>query len=273
MSSSRVFKPGQLNDSRICNVNYEVLMGKPSPDGESPGSYFEGDGFTPLFFNDCVGPQSSSERNTFSADGSDVSGGGEPEGVGESVAEGMLVLPEDELHRQVADAYARGLEEGRLAAERGLGNVFRALREGLESLHELREKVVRESEGDLLKLAIMISRKIIMQELTLDPQILASIVSTTVGCCSELDRITIRLNPDDHKAVLANRQRYFPSDRDDGRITLASDVTIRIGGCLIETPTGTVDSRIETQLEEIFLRCLEEGGLPAEPSIRLADEV
>ncbi len=274
MSSSRIIKPEGLKDSRVCSVNYEVLVGSSSPrDGASGMAYLEAAGFTPLFFNDCVGVQGGSGQLLSAAspveNPDDDIYAAFPQG---ELPEGMQLISEDEMQRQLAEAYARGLEEGRLAAERGLANVFKALREGTDALAALREKVFRGSEVDILKLAIMVARKIILQEVKLDMQILANIIAATVSCCSDQEKITIRLHPDDYRMVMSDHQLFLCGKVDDSRIALAPDECIRLGGCMVETPTGTVDSRIEAQLEEVFNRCLEERGIPLELSVRLDNE-
>jgi len=274
MSSSRIIKAEGLKDSRICSVNYEALVGSSSPlDGESATAYLDAEGFTPLFFNDGLAVQGAAEQDP--SNGSPVETPIDemyPESLQGEPPEGMQLIAEDEMQRQLSEAYARGLEEGRLAAERGLANVFKALREGGDALAALREKVLRGSEVDVLKLAIMVARKIILQELKLDMQILANIIAATVSCCSDQEKITIRLNPDDYRMVMSDHQLFLCGKGDDSRISLAPDECIGLGGCMVETPTGTVDSRIEAQLEEVFNRCLEERGIPQEPSVRVDDE-
>ena len=272
MSSSKVIKPEQLKDHRVFNVNYKILVGSADAERDPQKVYLGADGFTPMFFNDSVGPRDKRGGDKQMLEGgSSQDSGEEPEVERVPLEEGMLVIAEDDLQRRVADAYARGLEEGRLAAERGLANVFRALREGLDGLDSLRGKVLRDSEGDLLALAILVARKVILQELKVDQDILAKIIAATVNCCSELDKITIRLHPDDYRLVMENRHHFLAAADDESRVTLAQDESIRLGGCQVDTPTGTVDARIETQLEEIFRRCLEEGGIPYESSVSFTD--
>lgn len=267
---SKVIKQSDMAEQQVCNVNFEVLLDN-APVTEGGKVYLDVDGFRPLFFNDAIGSVAE-EGVAHAGDGLSDAGDVIHLEQDEPPEDEARRVSELEIQKLVAEAYARGLEEGRLSAERGLANVFRALREGLSNLVELREKIVRESEGDMLALAIMIARKIIMQEVRLDPQILARVVAATVSCCSEQDKITIRLNPDDFQRVSGNRQQFL-GEGDEGRIALASDESIEIGGCLVETPTGMVDARINAQLEEVFSRCLEERGIAREPSIRLTDEV
>jgi flagellar assembly protein FliH len=67
--------------------------------------------------------------------------------------------------------------------------------------------------------------------------------------------------------VMANRHILAGVAGDDGRVTLAPDDSINLGGCLVETPAGTVDARIESQLDEVYNRCMEERGIPQESLI------
>jgi flagellar assembly protein FliH len=274
MSSSRIIKPEGLKDSQVCRVNYGMLVDSSLPrNGESAMAYLEAEGFTPLFFNDGVGVQGGAEKHPSSASMGETTGDGiYSEPLSGEPPEGMQLIAEDEMQRHLSEAYARGLEEGRLAAERGLAHVFKALREGADALAALRDKVLRGSEVDMLKLSIMVARKIILQEVKLDRQILANIIAATLSCCSEQEKVTIRLNPEDYRVVMSDQQLFLSGKVDDSRIALASDDSIKLGGCMVETPTGTVDSRIEAQLEEVFNRCLEERGIPQDPSVSLDDE-
>lgn len=250
---SRVIKENKLKEWSVSNLNYEALHEAPRKmDGDPPAPP---GGFTPLFYKDNLDMKSGMGGGSSEAGGP----GGHPGG---DIPEGMLYIAEDELQRQLADAYLRGTEEGRQVAERGLSNVFRAIREGADSLVALREKVLRKSEGDLLKLACLVAKKIILQEIRQDQAILAKIVAATVNCCTGREKITIKLNPVDYQTVMDNQQMLAESVGDGNRVTLAPDSTVMPGGCLVETPTGTVDARIEAQLEEVFNRCMEESGIP-----------
>ncbi|ANA39337.1 FliH/SctL family protein [Geobacter anodireducens] len=180
--------------------------------------------------------------------------------------EGKVVLAEDELQSRVDEVFRNGMDEGRRQAERGLANVFKSLRDGVAALTGLRSRVMKESEEDLLRLAVMIARKIVQREVAQDPQVLAAIVAAAVGGCTERDRVVVRLNPDDYAQVSVNRQAFLEGLGEESAITLAPDETIGPGGCLVETATGTVDARIEAQLDEIYRSLLEERSAPVEPS-------
>lgn len=185
---------------------------------------------------------------------------------------GMVVLAEDELQARVDEVFQNGLEEGRRQAERGLANVFKSLRDGVAALSDLRGRVVRESEEDLLKLAVMIARKVIQQELAQNPRILSRIVAAAVGACSERDRVVVHLNPNDYAMVATDRQAFLGALGEEGQLSLVPDDGIGPGGCLVETGTGTVDARIEAQLDELYRALLEERSTPVDLMLPAAEE-
>lgn len=187
-----------------------------------------------------------------------------PPGPAMASLEGMIVLSEEEFQAKVDELYRNGMDEGRRQAERGLANVFKSLRDGVSALTALRSRVLKESEEDLLKLSVMIARKIVQREIAQDPAILAAIIAAAVGGCAERDRVVVRLNPNDHAVVAANRQAFLAVLGDDAPITLTPDDGVGPGGCLVETATGTVDARIESQLDEIYRTLLEERSVPPE---------
>lgn len=247
---SKIIKSDLLKEQNVCSFDFSPLAG-----GEEGGFVpsVEADEFIPLQIRDCVQP-------------------GEPVPLPPpqelvvpeeaTIAVAIAGISEDELQVQLSEAFNRGLEEGRRQAERGLSNVFKALRDGIAGLTELRDKVMRESEEDLLKLSIMVARKIIQREISLDPQILAGVITTALDAVTDLDRVTIRLNPEDYAQVSSDRERFITGVGRDNQVMLNPDEQIMRGGCMVDTPTGTIDARIETQLEEIFHRFMEERGTP-----------
>jgi flagellar assembly protein FliH len=167
-------------------------------------------------------------------------------------------IPEEIHEQQVQESYEKGFEEGKRQAERGLANVFKALRDAVEDLVSLKEHVLRASEEDLLKLAVMIARKVIHQEITIDRLILAKVVSAAVSNASDRDELVIRLNPEDHRLVSAHKHLYLNGCSDDRFVELRPDDVIAPGGCIVDTVMGEIDARTDSQVDEIFRRLLEE---------------
>jgi flagellar assembly protein FliH len=172
-----------------------------------------------------------------------------------------LVMSEEELNKTLRDAFEKGLAEGKNLAERGLFNVFKTLRTASEGIHALREKVMRESEEELLKLIIMVARKVILREVSQDRGILSAVVRNAIAGLSERDEITVRLNPDDYALATTGRDELLRKELTSERMNLKPDPTVLAGCCMIDTDMGTINASIDAQLDEIYRRMLEERSV------------
>jgi len=170
----------------------------------------------------------------------------------------MVTLTEQDLEGQLRQSFENGLIEGKNLAERGLLNVFRALRSAAEGVETLREKVLRDSEDEIIKLVMLIAKKVIQREVTQDRSILSEVVRAALAAVPERDQIIIRLNPDDHAMITAGRGEILRRELITERMQLKLDPTVQPGGCQIDTEMGTINATIDAQLEEIFRRMQEE---------------
>ena len=51
------------------------------------------------------------------------------------------------------------------------------------------------------------------------------------------------------------------------QISIKPDESVTVGGCVVETLTGQVDARVESQVEEIFNRLMQERGHGCDESL------
>ena len=188
-----------------------------------------------------------------------------PEGTLEMVEPTGIVMTEEELDQQLRDAFNSGLQEGKNLAERGLVNVFRSLRGAAEGIRNLREKVMRESEDELLRLILMVSRKVILREVRADRSILENMVRSAVAGLSERDSVTVRLNPDDYAMITSGHGDYFRQELTSDQMHFKADAAVLPGNCQIDTEMGTIDASIDAQLDEIHRRLLEERSMAPAP--------
>jgi flagellar assembly protein FliH len=179
-------------------------------------------------------------------------------GVEEVVEPPSITLLEDEFQQQLREAFENGLTEGKNLAERGLVNVFRSLRSAAEGVEALRDKILRESEDELVSLIILVARKVILKEILQDRTILSNVVQAAIESVSERDEITIRLNPDDYALITTGHGDLLRKELVTGRMNLKSDPTVLPGSCMIDSELGTVDAGIDAQLDEIYRGMQEE---------------
>ncbi len=243
MSSSKIFKqlgkvPEEIVPAGFLPLSEEVSWSQP----------VSAEGFVPLVIESDAAFVPAGERR---------SNGGNQEGH-ETIEHGRVHfdMSEEELAARLQSAFAEGLEQGRQEARDMLASSCRCLDDARAAILSLRGRVLRESEEDLLKLAIMLAKKIIQQEISLDRKILANIIKAAVDSAADREELVIRLNPVDYR-LLTEEQQLFPNS-ENKRMTFKADDTVPCCGCMVDTAMGSIDARIEAQLDEIYRRLMEE---------------
>ncbi|MHB8058610.1 MAG: FliH/SctL family protein [Desulfuromonadaceae bacterium] len=170
----------------------------------------------------------------------------------------VIEISEEDLSQRTSDAFNAGLKEGKDLAERGLVNVFRALRSSSETIHNLRDKILRESEDELINLVMLVARKVILHEVTQDRTILVGVVQNAIAALSAREEIIVHINPDDYLLVTSGHDQLLHSELINERLRLKPDPTVSSGFCLVETEMGTVDASLEGQLGQIYRSLVEQ---------------
>jgi len=178
----------------------------------------------------------------------------------------------EELQAMLREAFDSGFAEGRRETEECLDSACRSLAESVAALDGMRERLIRESEDDLLRLSIMVAKRIIQQELSQDRRILAQFVAEATREIMDQEEIVICLNPDDCRVVSANRHLYLGGVGEKRQLTIKPDASIDAGGCVVDSPIGLVDARVDSQLAEIFKRLMHERGHTGDAPVLLAGE-
>ncbi len=173
----------------------------------------------------------------------------------EARAREILAEAEERAAAITRDAMARGYADGR--AE-GLRAAEDQCREHLERLAELarrasvdRESMVRSAEQELATLALEIASKVIRREVASDPTIVLSMVESAIEKVGTTDSVRILVNPEDADLVREKWLELRGAVAFESNWEVVGDGHVDRGGCIIETKSGMVDSRIEAQLAEI----------------------
>ncbi|HLJ53635.1 MAG TPA: FliH/SctL family protein [Chthonomonadaceae bacterium] len=117
-------------------------------------------------------------------------------------------------------------------------------------------------EPELMALVFEIARKVIKMEVEMNRAAAIEIVKNTLRRVADSTSMRIRVHADDLQTVRANREELFSLVDGVRKVEIVEDRRVGTGGCIVETNAGTIDARIETQLEEIrkLLMGGESGG-------------
>jgi type III secretion protein L len=178
-------------------------------------------------------------------------------GVKQKVVKNQIVSAQREAARILEEAEEFAAEIRREVAAEAENLKSEAFREGTENAltefernlietREIREKVWRETEKDLLRLAVRLAERIVGREIEKDDKTIIEIISTALQNARQQEKLTVRVNPKDLPAIEKETEKFS-----SGRIRFidfVADPRVATSGCLIESEVGTIDARLETQL-------------------------
>jgi type III secretion protein L len=110
-----------------------------------------------------------------------------------------------------------------------------------------------------IAVAAKMAERIIGRAVALAPETMAEIAHEALaGCRPGAGTVRVRIHPDDLPAVEA-RRAALEAGAPAAALELVADEAVGRHGCVIETPQGRVDARLETQLAALE-RALGAGG-------------
>jgi flagellar assembly protein FliH len=103
-----------------------------------------------------------------------------------------------------------------------------------------------QAESDLVRLAISIARRIVLRELSVDPETIAGIARVALDKLRMQETTRVRVHPE-HKGPI----QEFLAKSGAAHIEVAGDPAQPRGGVIFETTRGNLDVSADTQLREI----------------------
>jgi flagellar assembly protein FliH len=166
------------------------------------------------------------------------------------------------LQRQIADleramqvrvqqardaAFQEGARKGREEASAELKPVLERLGRSAADLSNLRDRVRRQAETDLVKLALAIAKRVLHRELAIDPDAMQGIVRTALDRLQnrEVDRLRV------HPSHVGPVRSCLEAAGRAPALEVTGDASLNCGDAIFETSLGELDASVESQLREI----------------------
>jgi len=151
------------------------------------------------------------------------------------------------------EAYAKGLEEGRRAGAESMAReaapLVSGLRAAIAGVEEFRRQVVQEAEPQIVELAVAVARRILVGELSENPERIVEIVKEAIRRIERAGSVTIRVHPDLSGIIssLKGRSAEFQAD-----ILLDVDPSVPPHGPIVTGGTEEVLTDIDEQIRVIM---------------------
>jgi flagellar assembly protein FliH len=157
------------------------------------------------------------------------------------------------------ETFAKGYEQGeRAGLEAGSARVqamLGRLAESIDGLARVRREMIRQTERQMVQLALAIAKRIVRREVALDRDLTATMARLALERLGDSTAVTVRLHPDDYAAIGEGADQWSRS-----HVTVVADRDVSRGGCIVESDFGAIDTSIEAQFHEIARALLAEEG-------------
>ncbi|WP_092078015.1 FliH/SctL family protein [Desulfuromonas thiophila] len=255
MSSSRILRGGEMPPTRpvrLCDLA-ELKPGQPGsfvPAADCAASA-PAEPATPVASAATTEPAKAQAKASKSASASPPPAAPEP---------AQSAQEREQLRQQAYD-------EGFAAAEKKLHQQFdsttKALGDACRQISRAREQILQRSRDDMLELVIAIAQRVIQLEVEERRDLIRFTVEKAIAAAVQAEEFHIRVHPEDMAVVEEHKPLFIASLSGLSNIEFVADRSLSRGGCVLESPAGKVDARIETQLDEIFSHLRSKAGEPS----------
>lgn len=158
------------------------------------------------------------------------------------------------------DAFAKGYEQGERAGnEAGAKRaeaMLRRLSDTIQELATVRRSMIRETERQMVELALSIARRVVRREVAIDSELTLTMARVALDRLGDSTAVTIRLHPQDFEATCGQREALLAGSH----VTVTPDASVSRGGCLVQSDFGYVDASVDAQFQELARALLVEEG-------------
>ncbi len=120
-----------------------------------------------------------------------------------------------------------------------------------DAIGAARQELWNAQEGEMVALVLTIARQVIKTEVAQNPEVIAHILQNALRRVTDKDHVRIRVSLADAAHVRGMREDLVNLMDGVKNLEIVDDRRIGQGGCVVETNAGTIDAKIETQLDEV----------------------
>jgi flagellar biosynthesis/type III secretory pathway protein FliH len=146
-------------------------------------------------------------------------------------------------------AIAEGFAAGRADALAALEPALAALTQAIEDVRAQQAEAAVELERRAVELGLGLARKVVAGALEADPDKVVEVVTGALRGIVERERVIVLVNPADLEIVREAMDGIRDSLGGMEHCVVEAERRVGRGGCVVRTPVGDLDARVETKLE------------------------
>ncbi|MFJ7726552.1 FliH/SctL family protein [Neobacillus sp. NPDC097160] len=163
----------------------------------------------------------------------------------------LEVLTLEAKQQGFEEGLASGKQEAILKIQQEYQGKLEQVQHLLNVAYEQKESIIAEAEPFLLEMSTVIASQIVKQELESNPEHFVELIKQHILRFKEKESITVCVHPEDFDFIQSHRIQLVAVVNGETEIKIIPDHSVSLKGCIIRTAYGSVDARIDTQIEEI----------------------
>jgi flagellar assembly protein FliH len=173
----------------------------------------------------------------------------------QSEADELLQQTYNRISAIEKEAYEKGYQQCEQDAQNSWVKVrdeFRTTtRTVLNELEKLRENIYRDTEEEMVELAVIMAKKIVCRQLDINPDTIIDIVKAACNQARDCKEVILYVPAEQLENIKASQGEIDAQLYKTEHFAIRSDPNIKSGGCRIETEQGYIDASIETMTEQL----------------------
>jgi len=167
---------------------------------------------------------------------------------GESAADmrNRLRQIESQADADRRDAFESGRKQGAQEAHAEIQPVLQRLADSVTEVLSMRADIRHGAEQDVVQLALLIARRVMHRQLTVDTDALTAIARVAFDRLTRSESYRVTVHPRFAAAITQGLAAVHGS-----RVQVDPDPACALGALIVHSADGTIDASIDTQLEEI----------------------
>ena len=154
------------------------------------------------------------------------------------------------------EGFSAGKEAGEAVAREEMKELIRQTNakaeKTLRDAHDAMRDYLMQAEDVIVSIAMTAVERVLPQHFIDVPQMVLPIVRDAIERVKDQKEIVVHVPPDSYDFVLMARDELRGLlTSGDSNLTITSDEGLKPGDCLVETPNGSVDARLQTQIEQL----------------------
>lgn len=180
---------------------------------------------------------------------------------------------DDQYREEVArqgfeEGYRAGAEEAVTAMTLEWDSRMQEAQSIVTQAYIAKDSILADAERFAVELSCSIAEKILNHELTNAPELALKLFEQALSRRKEQGVIVLCVSPKQFAFVQAAKEELIASIDSQAELQIVPDATVTEGGCIVRSAFGSIDARVDTQLEEIKLQLLRIADHSAEEGAR-----